>query len=78
MVIGQESVSNRMYHLAYDELYRGRFCSLDEEVARVMAVTREDVADAAKQFLDPATFAVTALGPESGEPISEADWPVRD
>lgn len=76
MVIGQESVSNRMYHLAYDELYRGRHCPLEEEVARVMAVTHEDVRRAAARYLDPATFALAVLGPAEHPPITEADWSV--
>jgi len=74
MLIGQESVSNRMHHLAHDELYRGRFFTIEEDVARVMAVTREDVIDVARAFLLPGRFAVAALGPAPDGPIGAEDW----
>jgi predicted Zn-dependent peptidase len=74
MLIGQESVSNRMFHLAHDEIYRGRFHSLEEDVARVMAVTREQVASTARRFLDPAGFTLVALGPTAGDTLDERFW----
>jgi predicted Zn-dependent peptidase len=74
MLIGQESVSNRMHHLAHDDLYRGRFCSIEEDVERVMAVTRESVTDAARTFLQPSRFSVSALGPAPEGAIRAEDW----
>jgi predicted Zn-dependent peptidase len=76
MLIGQESVSNRMHHLAHDDLYRGEFCTIEEDVARVMAVTREAVTDAARAFLDPARYSLSALGPAPGGVLGAGDWPV--
>jgi predicted Zn-dependent peptidase len=75
MLIGQESVSNRMHHLAHDDLYRGEFCTIEEDVARVMAVTRESVLDAAREFLTPERCSLAALGPAPGGVLDASDWP---
>ncbi len=74
VLMGQESVSNRMFHMAHEEIYEGRFTSPDEQVAKIAAVTPAQVRDAARRFLDPAAFALTALGPAPGGPLGEADW----
>jgi len=47
----------------------------EEHVERVMAVTRATVAGLAARFLVPANFALTALGPAPGGPLTDADWP---
>jgi len=75
VLMGQESVSNRMYHLAHEEIYQGRYTSPEEQVARITAVTPAQVREAAKRFLSPSGFALTALGPAPGGPLSERDWP---
>jgi predicted Zn-dependent peptidase len=77
LLMAQESVSGRMYQLAHDELYHGRFVSADEQVERVLAVTRAEVAEAARLYAAPERFALTALGPVSGEPLTEGDWPLE-
>jgi len=74
VTLAQESVSSRMYHLARQELYTGRYRSPEEQVARILAVTREDVAALAAEVLQPARFTVAALGPAEGGPLSAADW----
>ena len=76
VVMGQESVSTRMSHLAQEELYRGRYVGPDEQVERVMAVTREQVAALAKRLLAPQSYALVAIGPAPGGPLTAADWPV--
>ncbi|HEY2955025.1 MAG TPA: pitrilysin family protein [Candidatus Eisenbacteria bacterium] len=76
LLMAQESVSSRMYQIAHDELYHGRYVPAEEQVASIMAVTREDVAKAAGEFAAPERFALTALGPAAGEPLGERDWPV--
>ena len=35
VLMGQESVSNRMFHLAHEEIYCRRYISPDEQVARI-------------------------------------------
>jgi predicted Zn-dependent peptidase len=77
LLIGQESVSNRMYHLAYEEIYGRRYTPAEEQVRRIMAVTPEQVNDAARRYLDPTNFALAALGPAAGGELGERDWAVR-
>jgi predicted Zn-dependent peptidase len=77
IVIAQESVSGRMYHMARQELYTGRYTPPETQVERILAVTREDVAALAAEFLRPERFALGALGPAHGGPITEADWAVE-
>jgi len=74
VLMGQESVSNRMYHLAHEEIYRGEYTSPEEQVAKILAVTPQQMHDAARRFLDPDEFALTALGPAPGGPIGPSDW----
>jgi len=76
VVMDNESLSARMIQLASEEIYRARYTALDEQIARVLAVTRDQVVDAARRFLDPARFALTALGPAHGGPMTAGDWPV--
>jgi len=76
VVMDNESLTSRMIQLASEEIYRTRYSALDEQIARVLAVTRDQVVDAARRFLDPARFALTALGPAHGGPMTVADWPV--
>src|SRR3989442_793639 len=77
LIMAQESVSSRMYQLAHDELYHGRYMPPDEQVARILAVTRDEVAEAALDFAAPERFALAALGPAAGNPLSERDWPTE-
>lgn len=74
VLMSQESVSSRMYHLAHEEIYRGRYTSPEEQVAKITAVTPAQIHEAARRFLDPDSFALTALGPAPGGPLTEADW----
>jgi predicted Zn-dependent peptidase len=77
VVMGQESVSTRMSHLAQEELYRGRYVGPEEQVERVMAVTREQVASLAERLLAPGRYALVAIGPARGRPLTESDWPLE-
>lgn len=77
IVIAQESVSGRMYHMARQELYTGRYTSSEEQVERILAVTRGEVAELAAEFLRPERFALGALGPAHGGPLTEADWAIE-
>jgi predicted Zn-dependent peptidase len=76
VVMGQESVSNRMSHLAQEELYRGDYISPEEQVRRIVAVSRDQVAALAARLLRPENFALAALGPAPGGALGEADWPI--
>src|SRR5262245_29151156 len=76
VVMDNESLSAHMIQLASEEIYRARYSPLDEHLGRVLSVTRDQVVDAARRFLDPTRFALTALGPAHGGPMTAADWPV--
>lgn len=77
VVMGQESVSSRMYHMARQELYTGRYTPPEQQVARFLAVTRDEVMEAANLYLRPERFVLTALGPEPDGSLTESDWPVE-
>jgi predicted Zn-dependent peptidase len=76
-LMGLESVSNRMYHLAHDEIYCRRYATPEEQAAEIAAVDPARVAELVRQYLHPERFVLTALGPVApGGPISESDWPI--
>jgi predicted Zn-dependent peptidase len=75
ILMGQESVSNRMYQLAHEEIYLGTTTTPEEQVARVKAVSREQVAGLARRLLRPEQYALAALGPAPGGELGERDWP---
>ncbi|HEY3216739.1 MAG TPA: pitrilysin family protein [Candidatus Eisenbacteria bacterium] len=77
VMIEQDSVNSCMMYLAHEQIYRGTHTPAEEQVRKIMAVTRDEVIDVARRYLDPARFALTALGPAPGGPITEKDWPVE-
>jgi len=78
VIMSQESVTHRMYHLAHEELYSDHYTTPEEQVARIEAVTRDDVARLAREYLDPRRYALTALGPADGAAIAASDWDAID
>jgi predicted Zn-dependent peptidase len=66
LMLSLESTSSRMSNLARQELYFHRFSSLDEILASIDAVTREEVQRLAQEFFRPERTAVTVLGPING------------
>ena len=66
LMLSLESTSSRMSNLARQELYFGRFYSLDEILASIEAVTREDVQTLAQEFFRPEQISATVLGPVNG------------
>jgi predicted Zn-dependent peptidase len=67
IVMGQESVSNRMYHIAGEEIYLRKHTTPEEHVTKVEAVTPEQLAEAARRYLDPDAYTIAALGPTEGD-----------
>lgn len=63
LVLGQESMSNRMSRLAKSEIYFGRMMRLDEIISAITNVTKDDVANVAAQLFDGSKFALAAIGP---------------
>jgi predicted Zn-dependent peptidase len=66
LMLSLESTSARMSNLARQELYFGRFLSLDEILASIEAVTREEVQCIAQEFFRTEHVAVTVLGDLDG------------
>ena len=66
LMLSLESTSSRMSNLARQELYFGRFYSLDEILASIETVTLAEVQSLAHAFFRPDQIAVTVLGPLNG------------
>jgi predicted Zn-dependent peptidase len=62
LLLSLESTPSRMANLARQDLYFGRFLSLDELAESIERVTAEEVQQAAQEFFDPARIALTVLG----------------
>jgi predicted Zn-dependent peptidase len=66
LMLSLESTSSRMSNLARQELYFRRFYSLDEILAGIETVTREEIKSLARKFFKPDQIAITVLGPLNG------------
>jgi predicted Zn-dependent peptidase len=62
LMLSLESTASRMSNLARQEMYFGRFFSLDELIESIESVTAEDVRRIAQTFFDPKQIALTVLG----------------
>src|SRR5947199_2399109 len=62
LMLSLESTSSRMSNLARQELYFGKFFSLDELVESIESVSAADVQQIAQTFFDPKQIALTVLG----------------
>ncbi|HEY3315453.1 MAG TPA: pitrilysin family protein, partial [Bacillota bacterium] len=77
LMMGLESTTNRMMRLGRLQLTLGKLVSPDTVMARVEAVTRDDVADAADPALDSERLALAAIGPEEAVEALRAPGPVE-
>jgi predicted Zn-dependent peptidase len=66
LMLSLESTSARMSNLARQELYFGRFYSLDEILQSIGTVSQQDVQLLAQEFFRPEQIAVTVLGNLNG------------
>jgi predicted Zn-dependent peptidase len=62
LMLSLESTANRMSNLARQEMYFGRFFTLDELVESIESVTAADVQRIAQTFFDSRQIALTVLG----------------
>jgi predicted Zn-dependent peptidase len=72
LMLSLESTSSRMSNLARQELYFGRFFTLDEILASIEAVTCEDLQALAREFFRPEQISATVLGPLNGFDLDRA------
>lgn len=73
MLLSLESTMSRMSNLARQEMYFGRYISLDEIAARVDAATAQDVLGVARELIEGDRIAVTVLGPLNGLKVRRSD-----
>ena len=66
LMLSLESTANRMSNLARQQMYFGRFFSLDELTASIDAVTAESIAEITKEFFRTALVSLTVLGRLNG------------
>ncbi len=66
LMLSLESTSSRMSNLARQEMYFGKFFTLDEIIASIEQVTREEVREIAREFFRPEHISVTVLGNLNG------------
>jgi predicted Zn-dependent peptidase len=62
-VLSLESVGGRLHRLALQELHGERHRSVDEMLARIDGITREETAAVAAEWLDPERWLTVRLGP---------------
>jgi predicted Zn-dependent peptidase len=62
IVLGLESSSSRMANLARQEMYFGRFFTVDDIIAEVEAIDPADIQTLARDLFRPETIALTVLG----------------
>jgi predicted Zn-dependent peptidase len=72
LMLSLESSSARMSNLARQEMYFDRFYDLDELIAKIEAVTVEDLTSLANEFFNTDSVAVTILGNLTGLKISRS------
>src|SRR5579884_2997979 len=66
LMLSLESSNARMSNLARQEMYFDRFYGLDELIAKIEAVTAEELQELANQFFKTESIAVTVLGNLNG------------
>src|SRR5262245_61489045 len=70
LMLGLESTSSRMSHLARQELFFGRHVTLDEMLESIEAVSADDVQRVARDLFLDDRLAATMVGPESSRTLS--------
>jgi predicted Zn-dependent peptidase len=63
LVLGLESPGGRLHRLALHELHGEPHRTVDELLARIEAITMDDIAEVAAEWLDPERWLTVRLGP---------------
>ncbi|MCC7235376.1 MAG: insulinase family protein [Bryobacterales bacterium] len=69
LMLGLESTSSRMTNLARQQIYFGRFPTMDELLEHIEGVTSEQMRDVANEFFQPQRLGLAVLGPLTGVKI---------
>jgi predicted Zn-dependent peptidase len=70
LMLSLESSTSRMSNLARQEMYFGRFFSLDETIEQIESVTAEEITEMAEGLFQPDKVAITELGNLDGLKLS--------
>jgi predicted Zn-dependent peptidase len=70
LMLGLESTSSRMAHLARQAIYFGRQFSLDELLSGIENVSAADVRRAARELFDDRGLVATVVGPPGGTALA--------
>ena len=70
LALSLESTSSRMSNLARQELFFGRFFTVDDMVASIEQVTAEQIQSIAREFFAGQQIGLTALGRTAGTEIA--------
>jgi predicted Zn-dependent peptidase len=70
LMLGLESTSSRMAHLARQAIYFGRQVTLDEMLSSIDRVTAADVRRAALELFDDRALVATIVGPADGGAVT--------
>ncbi len=62
LMLSLESTGSRMSNLARQELYFGKFFTLDEMIEKIEAVTAEDLAEITREFFRTDRISLAVLG----------------
>ena len=62
MMLGLESTGSRMSNLSRQELYFGKFFTMDEMIAKIEAVTADEIAAITRDFFHTGNISLTVLG----------------
>lgn len=71
LMLGLESTSSRMSHLARQEMYRDQPLTLDDMLHAIERVTEDDVLKLADKFFTNGSLAVTVLGDVNGLQVTK-------
>ncbi|MBD3218050.1 MAG: insulinase family protein [candidate division Zixibacteria bacterium] len=63
LMLGLESSTNRMNRLARNEMYLGRFITINETIKNLEKVRKNDLIRAARKYLNPESASLVVLGP---------------
>ena len=69
VMLGLESSSSRMTHLAQQLIYYERFYELEEILGAVERVTAREIRDLANRIFDTSYLALAALGSRNGDEL---------
>jgi predicted Zn-dependent peptidase len=73
LILSLESTSSRMANLARQDLYFGRFVTMEELREAIERVTAEEICEIAQESFQTERIGLTVLGSPDGDPLDRAD-----